>query len=352
MNSPRPTLPSDFEALRRASARLGADPLLIQAAGGNTSVKQDGVLWIKASGARLADALARDAFVAVDLVAMRGALAAGAAAADRPAEFALGGGALRPSIETSLHAIFPKRVVLHAHCVNTIAFAIRKDARERLAERLDGFAFVFQPYVKPGARLADAVARSLRPGVDVVVLGNHGLVTAGETVEAAERLMLQVSRALREPAADFAAPDVDALSRIAGDGYEPLESAHPLHGVARSPRLLQVACGGALYPDHIVFCGGGATALAPGETAGAAAARRTAADLAPAVFLLAPGKGALIRPCERRRQGARALSRRRPFAISSRRGPGLPDAGAMRRASRLGRGEAPARAQRAVRRGS
>ena len=206
------------------------------------------MLWIKASGARLADALARDAFVAVDLVAMRGALAAGAAAADRPAEFALGGGALRPSIETSLHAIFPKRVVLHAHCVNTIAFAIRKDARERLAERLDGFAFVFQPYVKPGARLADAVARSLRPGVDVVVLGNHGLVTAGETVEAAERLMLQVSRALREPAADFAAPDVDALSRIAGDGYEPLESAHPLHGVARSPRLLQVACGGSPLP--------------------------------------------------------------------------------------------------------
>jgi len=32
--------PKDFDDLRRTSARIGADPLLIQAAGGNTSVKQ------------------------------------------------------------------------------------------------------------------------------------------------------------------------------------------------------------------------------------------------------------------------------------------------------------------------
>jgi rhamnose utilization protein RhaD (predicted bifunctional aldolase and dehydrogenase) len=94
---------------------------------------------------------------------------------------------------------------------------------------------------------------------------------------------------------------------VAGDGYRPLEADHPLHGVALSPRLLQVACGGAFYPDHVVFCGVDATALAPNGTAGAVVARRAAAGLAPPVFMLVPGKGALIR--SEASAGAQALAR-------------------------------------------
>ena len=48
--------PEDFADLARLSARLGADPLVIQGAGGNTSVKDGAVMWIKASGTQLADA--------------------------------------------------------------------------------------------------------------------------------------------------------------------------------------------------------------------------------------------------------------------------------------------------------
>ena len=40
----------DLAALARVSAELGRNRLLVQAAGGNTSVKDDGVLWVKASG--------------------------------------------------------------------------------------------------------------------------------------------------------------------------------------------------------------------------------------------------------------------------------------------------------------
>ena len=40
-------------------AHIGADPLLVQGAGGNVSWKEDGTLWIKASGKWLAGAPAR-----------------------------------------------------------------------------------------------------------------------------------------------------------------------------------------------------------------------------------------------------------------------------------------------------
>jgi rhamnose utilization protein RhaD (predicted bifunctional aldolase and dehydrogenase) len=39
---------SEFDALRELSAALGVDALRTQGAGGNTSIKRDGVMWIKA----------------------------------------------------------------------------------------------------------------------------------------------------------------------------------------------------------------------------------------------------------------------------------------------------------------
>ena len=62
--------------------------------------------------------------------------------------------------------------------------------------------------------------------------------------------LVVVAAAVSAPPAEAGRPDLEGLAVVAGDGYRPLEADHPLHGVALSPRLLQVACGGAFYPDH------------------------------------------------------------------------------------------------------
>ena len=62
---------SEIQSLIDISARLGRDPLLVQAGSGNTSVKLDGVLWIKASGKWLAHAAREEIFVPVDLDEIR-----------------------------------------------------------------------------------------------------------------------------------------------------------------------------------------------------------------------------------------------------------------------------------------
>ena len=53
--------------LKKLSAKLGNDLSLIQASGGNTSIKLDGKLWVKASGKKLKNALNEDIFVSLDL---------------------------------------------------------------------------------------------------------------------------------------------------------------------------------------------------------------------------------------------------------------------------------------------
>ena len=82
---------------------------------------------------------------------------------------------------------------------------------------------------------------------------------------------------------------------------------HPLHGVALSPWRLQAALGGSLYPDHVIFCGVGATALAADETADELVARFRAEGLTPPPLLLAPRVGALI--ARDAGDSARALAR-------------------------------------------
>jgi len=118
------------------SARIGADPLLVQGGGGNTSLKRDDVLWVKASGTWLAHARERDIFVPLPLAKVRDALRH----EDGEARLAQLGSALtlRPSIETSLHALLPHPLVVHVHSVNTIAWAIRTRAQAQLAALLDG----------------------------------------------------------------------------------------------------------------------------------------------------------------------------------------------------------------------
>ena len=59
--------PAELQQLKEVSARVGRDMTLVQGAGGNTSVKEGDVLWVKASGAWLSEADKRDIFVPVDL---------------------------------------------------------------------------------------------------------------------------------------------------------------------------------------------------------------------------------------------------------------------------------------------
>ena len=205
---------TEFSTLKKLSARVGADPLLVQAAGGNTSLKHEGVMWIKASGTWLRDAASKDIFVPLNHSVLLTALARNDPACEACTDFVvadLNTTGLRPSIETTVHALMPQRVVVHVHCVNTIAWAVRSDAEQRLAGKLRDFNWAFIPYARPGLPLANAIAARLKPGVDVLVLGNHGVVVAAETVVEAEALLDRVVKTLAKPARTAVPPDLAAL---------------------------------------------------------------------------------------------------------------------------------------------
>ncbi|MEI2299684.1 class II aldolase/adducin family protein [Ensifer sp. MJa1] len=287
----------EFEALLDLSARVGSDPLLVQGAGGNTSIKEGGTLWIKASGLWLAHARQRDVMVPVALEPLLDALERNDPATEKAQDFVIAErnpSGLRPSIETTVHALMPQKVVVHVHCVETIATALQVNGAAIAAERLAEFPHVFVPYARPGLPLARAIAERLQDDTSVLVLGNHGLVVAANNVTDAAILLTDVTRRLSGQRRQAPAADLAALSRLVVDSDYRLPEDASLHAVAADLENCRFAAGGSLYPDHVIFLGKGVVLAAPGETALVIETKRRAAGESPPPLILFPGKGVLV----------------------------------------------------------
>ena len=289
---------AEFSALLELSARIGSNASLVQGPGGNTSLKRDGVLWIKASGAWLSQARERPIMVPVRLEPLLLALGEDDPACESAAGFviaALNPGALRPSIETTVHAALPQRVVLHVHCVEAIAWAVQADAQEKLAIRLRGLNWILVPYVRPGLPLTLVMTSLIGAETSVVVLANHGLVVCGDTVAAAAATLGEVVSRLKRPVRPAPEPDLAALTQLcAGYGYR-LPHLPSVHAIATDRQGLDIARRGSLFPDHVVFLGPGVFALDVGETLADGLPRARREGRGEPALVLVPDKGTLIR---------------------------------------------------------
>lgn len=281
-----------LSALARMSARIGADPLLVQGPGGNSSVKDDEELWVKASGQWLAEATTRPIFVPLALAGLRDEHGRPLDEAPIDAVIAARNGAgLKPSIETMLHAIMPHHVVVHAHAVNAMAVSVLAEGQALAAARLAGLAWAWIPYCRPGAPLARAVGAALAARhVDVLLLQNHGVVVGGDDFAAAEALLAEVERRLTLPARPQ--PAMPTAASPADDGRF---ARHDLLSAwARDPAVADVLTGFTLVPDQVVFLGGPIPRWAEGEAPVTAAARAKARTGIDPVALLRPGHGAVV----------------------------------------------------------
>lgn len=240
------TLPDDFLAL---SAAIGADPMLVQGPGGNTSLKAGGRMTIKASGTRLADARDGTIFVEVDLAAARAAVAAGREPVAAP------GAPRRASIETGFHAAIPWPIVVHHHSVRALAHLIAPEGRAAAMDKLADLAPVFVPYARPGGPLTARIVAAGRLDAHLWLLANHGVIIAGDTVGDVGGLLREVERRLDLPVCAAPAPPGPAAPEVwrvrLGAG-----------ALGHAP-IARLARAGSYWPDHVVFLGPGIAADGP-----------------------------------------------------------------------------------------
>ena len=289
-----------FASFLALSADIGGDTLKTQGAGGNTSFKDGAVLWIKASGTWLVDAADRAIMVPVALEPLLDALRHCDPRAERAADFvveALSPNALRPSIETSLHAVLPQPVIAHFHDVNVIALSALARRATVVAERMQrvpDLVWRLIPYCRPGIPLAREIAFVAADRPDVLVLCNHGIVVCADSVEELKLRIERVGDALRLAEHTTATPDMPALAALAeGTVYRPAPEPR-WHATALGDTARERALGGSLYPDHVIFLGTSLGRLSAGVSMSDMLATFTQRDAPAPKVILVEGKGVLI----------------------------------------------------------
>ena len=248
-------------ALRGLSGRIGHNPLLVQASSGNTSIKIDDVLWIKASGKWLIHSEDDDFLVPVRLAKAKRCLQEGTAI---PETGTSSPGSPGASVETAMHAVLPQKVVVHVHSVNAIAWAVREDGPRELSGRLAGFAWRWIPYTPSGISLAREIEQALAcfPRTNVFVLANHGLVVCGSSCHSAEQLLAEVEQCLSIEPRPVPEPDYTHLQAARAGSAWSVPACARVHALATDHISRRILSGGILYPCQAIFLPGIMSVLA------------------------------------------------------------------------------------------
>lgn len=270
-----------LDELVEFSNRYGRQAELVLAGGGNTSAKQGNTMYVKASGTALATITA-DGFVKMDrtLLADMFNKKYPETDADREAQALAdlmgarlpGEDAKRPSVETTLHSLFPQTFVLHLHPALVNGLTCGRDG-EKIARELFGDDFLWVGICRPGYILAKLCCEeiekyTLRTGkkVSTVILQNHGIFIAADCAEELDAILNKVMSALAQKVTRQ--PDLSA-------SYETSEKAEKIackvnklysenscviyDGNAEARRFAQSLQAAAplmvpFTPDHIVYC--------------------------------------------------------------------------------------------------
>jgi rhamnose utilization protein RhaD (predicted bifunctional aldolase and dehydrogenase)/NAD(P)-dependent dehydrogenase (short-subunit alcohol dehydrogenase family) len=295
--SPSGTLPQALAAIVELSHRFGLDPEFSRAGGGNSSAKAEGVMYIKPSGAPLAE-LTAEALIGLELRPLLELLDApeppdspgGTDEVMRVATASRVGldDGRRPSVEFLFHALLPQRYVLHTHPIGVNALTCSSRGRE-LATELFGDQVLWIPYTNPGLPLARQIRDARRghetrtgsPAPSALLLQNHGLVVAADSPDEIDRVSNWIVEAIQarlrgaeatlapdqavvpalDPAAASAAVRViGPVLRAALATGERLKVVtfddRPLARLVEDPETgAKLVAGGPLTPDQIVYVG-------------------------------------------------------------------------------------------------
>src|SRR6266853_6952131 len=97
------------------------------------------------------------------------------------------------------------------------------------------------------------VCSSSCAGTDVLVLGNHGLVLAGDDCKTVEDLVSEVQRRLAIPPRLTPYPDYAVLAELADCFSWNLPDEDDIHALGTDAISRRVLCGGLLFPCQAIF---------------------------------------------------------------------------------------------------
>ncbi|MDA9206380.1 class II aldolase/adducin family protein [Planktomarina temperata] len=160
---------------------------IVQAGGGNFSVKEGDKIFVKKSGVRLDSIFKSGSMLQLDN------LVSDVASVKKHLLNIRTSGETQPSIETGFHMYIPAKYVFHYHPVSLLNLLILKSFKTAILKLLrPSETALFLNYIKPGDDLLDSIsAKGDISDVDFLFLQNHGVILWSNNFE---ELIAKISR--------------------------------------------------------------------------------------------------------------------------------------------------------------
>ncbi|MDC7232924.1 MAG: class II aldolase/adducin family protein [Spirochaetales bacterium] len=271
-----------LEKLVEISNRYGSDLEYVIAGGGNTSWKNDEIMYVKGSGTELGT-ITGDGFVKVDLSRLDAIWSKSYSedvdkreeevledlmASRFPSEMKK-----RPSVETLLHALLPFSYVVHTHPALVNGITCSRQGKDAI-DRLFGKKAIWVPVTNPGYILAkevkDEIEKNTAGGNDfpqMIFLQNHGVFVSGNSEEEVDGIYKEIFDAIRPEVGSFPAGkeipvEADSILAVESIVKSSLDDSLTVSGFANQD-ILDMARSEkdfapldlAFTPDHIVYYG-------------------------------------------------------------------------------------------------
>lgn len=169
----------EIENLIEISHQVGQSPDLIQAGGGNTSVKSNNIMYIKASGTALKDMSTTKGYSEVSL---------------ENNEIL---NSERPSMEWLMHSYLPKYVI-HSHSIYANVFNCMEGGGDFLLDFFSEYNPIYISYFTPGKKLAQGLKDGLNKNNNLIFLENHGLITSSSDMQESLDLNFKANNDLKK----------------------------------------------------------------------------------------------------------------------------------------------------------
>ena len=242
----------ELNNFKKISYELGKNNQLVQAAGGNTSIKSENSILIKASGKWLINSLKKDIFVELNLTSIKNKI--NKSKDDNFLNDIISNNNLRPSTETSFHGLINYKYVLHVHSTSTIANSIYLDS-EKLLKKLLGNDIVYVPYVRPGFPLTMIMKDLINNNSKVIILENHGLIVAGNVLNETYELLLETHNKLDKIINNIEKDLIDQKFLKIPEYIQ--KNNHKYNIFKTNNENLLLTFSKSFYPDHVIFLGPG-----------------------------------------------------------------------------------------------
>lgn len=243
----------DIENFIHISCYAGMREDLVQAGGGNSSIKLDNqLLRIKASGVQLTEITENYGYVDVDYRLLLKELVLVKSGADYNELLnrvnRTGG---RPSIETVIHSVTPAKYTLHTHPTLVNMLVVNNTGIDTLRKLFPDSSIM--DYASPGLALARTLIHESVDYTKPVFLKNHGLIVCADSAEE----IIGKTEYVVNTIADYLNIDNSAY-RMATEIYDDINRSFPVVYYCRNVMLEKAGEYPSIRfdfcPDCIVYC--------------------------------------------------------------------------------------------------